>query len=140
MSNINCANLLPGEKRNKGNGHKGSSGSRRVTQHHQRSKGHQFSHHHGQDDHDHYHFGLHDHFGHHGHVFEPSMAVEVWSVGSWCWSRKYPQGFHLITTTMMMMMRRMMRKYLGMMKSSSGVKIQKLNFRGVNVVEGGLAS
>ena len=35
---MNFAHLLPREKGNKGDGHKGSTGARRVTQNHQRSE------------------------------------------------------------------------------------------------------
>ena len=32
------------------------------------------------------------------------MAVQVWSIWASCWSRKYPQSFHLVTVNVMMMM------------------------------------
>ena len=59
---MKCVNLLPGEKGNKGNGHKGSARSRRVTQHHQRSKGQKFNCHGHDVGHDqHVHHDGHDH-------------------------------------------------------------------------------
>ena len=67
------------------------------------------------------------------------MAVKVWSIWASCWSRKYPQSFHLGTVNVMMMMVMMTIRHdkEERRRTFTGVKIHKLNLRVVNVVESG---